>query len=417
MTWVRSIKVLVFSHDPWLVLASFCVALMAGFTGLSLTKGLSAQPLAQRKSTIVLSAIAMGGGIWSMHFVAMLGLQLPILFYYNFLITMMSALVAILVVGCALLILHFRQRTPTSLTVSGAIVGFGILAMHYIGMSGLEMCKTVYSTSGVLVVILTSCGLSIAAFRVAYGQRAHRNIILGTLCFAVSVFLVHFIAMAGTSFTAIDGAMASDQLIDNEALAIGVALTSFVLCAGFLLTGVTFLPQTEGPYSGMPATPSTKPQTRMPPMSDPIKQANSGPSNQARANLETIAEPSATHPAASKDISTLKNRAQIPYEQDGRTRFIDRSLVSAVRAEGHYTFLYTQSEKLFCTWSISEASKRLLDSPFIKCHRSFLINPAQVTSFKRLKDNGVCYFDTTSLLDSVPVSRSCLSPVRKALGL
>ena len=407
---------LVFSHNPWLVLASLCVALMAGFTGLSLTKGLSAQPLAQRKSTIVLSAIAMGGGIWSMHFVAMLGLQLPILFYYNFLITMMSALVAILVVGCALLILHFRQRTPTSLSVAGAIVGFGILAMHYIGMWGLEMCKTVYSTSGVLVAILTSCGLSIAAFRVAYGQRAHRNIVLGTLCFAVSVFLVHFIAMAGTSFTAIDGAMASDQLIDNEALAIGVALTSFVLCAGFLLTGVTFLPQTEGPESSMSATPSANPQTRMP-MTDPIKRPDSGPPNQAEAGLEAMAETSAAHPAASKDPSTLKTGPQIPYEQDGRTLFIDRSLVSAVRAEGHYTFLYTQSEKLFCTWSISEASKRLLDNPFIKCHRSFLINPAQVTSFKRLKDNGVCYFDTTSLLDSVPVSRSCLSLVRKALGL
>ena len=63
MAWVRSIKVLVFSHNPWLVLASLCVALMAGFTGLSLTKGLSAQPLAQRKSTIVLSAIAMGGDL------------------------------------------------------------------------------------------------------------------------------------------------------------------------------------------------------------------------------------------------------------------------------------------------------------------------------------------------------------------
>ena len=242
---------LVFSHNPWLVLASLCVALMAGFTGLSLTKGLSAQPLEQRKSTIALSSIAMGGGIWSMHFVAMLGLQLPIQFYYNFLITLMSALVAILVVGCALLILHFRQRTPASLTTAGLIVGFGILAMHYIGMSGLELCRTVYSNTGVLITILTSCGLSIGAFRVAYGQRAHRNIVLGTLCFAMSVFLVHFIAMAGTSFNAIEGAQASGQLINNETLAIGVVLTSFVLCAGFLLTGVTFIPP-EAPASDQP---------------------------------------------------------------------------------------------------------------------------------------------------------------------
>ena len=379
---------LVFSHNPWLVLASLCVALMAGFTGLSLTKGLSAQPLEQRKSTIALSSIAMGGGIWSMHFVAMLGLQLPIQFYYNFLITLMSALVAILVVGCALLILHFRQRTPTSLTTAGLIVGFGILAMHYIGMSGLELCRTVYSNTGVLITILTSCGLSVGAFRVAYGQRAHRNIVLGTLCFAMSVFLVHFIAMAGTSFSAIDGAQASGQLINNETLAIGVVLASFALCAGFLLTGVTFIPP-EASTSDQPTETQSQP-------ADPVVPTS----------------PKQKHPN-----QTASSRQQIPYEQDGRTLFIDPASVAAVRAEGHYTFIYTGSEKLFCTWSISEATKRLIGGNFIKCHRSFLINPMHVTSFKRLKDNGVCYFGDTALLDSVPVSRSCLTAVREALGI
>ena len=302
---------LVFSHNPWLVLASLCVALMAGFTGLSLTKGLSAQPLEQRKSTIALSSIAMGGGIWSMHFVAMLGLQLPIQFYYNFLITLMSALVAILVVGCALLILHFRQRTPASLTMAGLIVGFGILAMHYIGMSGLELCRTVYSNTGVLITILTSCGLSIGAFRVAYGQRAHRNIVLGTLCFAMSVFLVHFIAMAGTSFNAIEGAQASGQLINNETLAIGVVLTSFVLCAGFLLTGVTFIPP-EAPASDQPPEAQQQP-------ADPVV---------------------LTSPKQKSAKQTGSSQQQIPYEQDGRTLFIDPASVAAVRAEGHYTFIY-----------------------------------------------------------------------------
>ena len=379
---------LVFSHNPWLVLASLCVALMAGFTGLSLTKGLSAQPLEQRKSTIALSSIAMGGGIWSMHFVAMLGLQLPIQFYYNFLITLMSALVAILVVGCALLILHFRQRTPASLTMAGLIVGFGILAMHYIGMSGLELCRTVYSNTGVLITVLTSCGLSIGAFRVAYGQRAHRNIVLGTLCFAMSVFLVHFIAMAGTSFSAIEGAQASGQLINNETLAIGVVLTSFVLCAGFLLTGVTFIPP-EAPASDQPPEAQQQP-------ADPVV---------------------LTSPKQKSAKQTGSSQQQIPYEQDGRTLFIDPASVAAVRAEGHYTFIYTGSEKLFCTWSISEATKRLIGGHFIKCHRSFLINPMHVTSFKRLKDNGVCYFSNTALLDSVPVSRSCLIHVREALGI
>jgi DNA-binding LytR/AlgR family response regulator len=167
-----------------------------------------------------------------------------------------------------------------------------------------------------------------------------------------------------------------------------VVLTSFVLCAGFLLTGVTFIPP-EAPASDQPPEAQQQP-------ADPVV---------------------LTSPKQKSAKQTGSSQQQIPYEQDGRTLFIDPASVAAVRAEGHYTFIYTGSEKLFCTWSISEATKRLIGGHFIKCHRSFLINPMHVTSFKRLKDNGVCYFSNTALLDSVPVSRSCLIRVRETLGI
>ena len=66
-----------YAHNPWLVIASFAIALMAGFTGLSMARGLSKVPPAQRKLRVAMAALALGGGIWSMHFVAMLGLQSP----------------------------------------------------------------------------------------------------------------------------------------------------------------------------------------------------------------------------------------------------------------------------------------------------------------------------------------------------
>lgn len=366
-----------YSHNPWLVVASLCVAMMAGFTGLSLTKGLAEQSLPQRKIAIAIAAISLGGGIWSMHFVAMLGLQLPILFYYDAVITLISALVAILVVGCALLILHFRRRTPVTLALSGSIVGMGILAMHYIGMAGLELCRAEHTVPGVLFAVFVSCGLSIASFWVAYSHRTHRNIILGTLCFGGSVFLVHFIAIYGTTFTAVSDQNVIGPVIGKEILAIGVVLSSFVLCAAFLLTGVTFL--------------ST--------------------GNVQNENLSGSEKPDPDPPSVSAGLQ------HIPYEKDGRTQFVDYSAVAVVRAEGHYTFLYTKADKLFCVWSITDAQARLPDSMFVKSHRSFLINPAHVSSFKRLKDNGVCYFDEISSLDKAPVSRSRLKIVQKALGL
>ena len=103
----------------------------------------------------------MGGGIWSMHFVAMLGLRLPILFYYDGLMTMISALIAILVVGVALLLLHFRPRTPMTLTAAGTIVGLGIVVMHYVGMLGMELCRPVFAPVGVVIALVAAVALSI----------------------------------------------------------------------------------------------------------------------------------------------------------------------------------------------------------------------------------------------------------------
>lgn len=397
-------EILDYSHNPLLVTASLLVALLAGFTGLSLTQGISRQSPGQRKATVAISAIALGGGIWSMHFVAMLGLQLPLLFYYDAVITLISALVAILVMGLALLLLHFRPRSPGVLTAAGLITGTGILAMHYIGMSGLELCRAVYSPLGIAVAVVGSLGLSTGAIWIAYGRRTHRNILFGTLCFGLAVFTVHFVAIAGTGFVADGGTGVIGPLISNQVLAIGVVLSSFVLCAAFLLTGVTFLgwePQPAGLASetaGLaPAPAGLAPQ----PLLSTLPEAAEAPE----------APQSQPRPAASR-------APQVPYEKDGRTLFIDPSEIAALRAEGHYTYLYTKAGKLFCVWSITDAEKRLAPTGlFIKSHRSYLINPAHVSSFERLKDNGALYFEGFGPLDKVPVSRSRLTAVRESLGL
>ncbi|WP_300442070.1 MHYT domain-containing protein [uncultured Mameliella sp.] len=360
-----------FSHHPALVAASLAVALMAGFSGLSLTRGASALPLARRKLVVAISAVALGGGIWSMHFVAMLGLQLPILFYYDGLVTLISALIAILMVGLALLILHFRDRGPLTLTLSGGIVGCGIVAMHYVGMSGMELCRPVYSIGGLAVALVAALALSVAAIWIAYGERTRGSILLGTLVFGLSVFAVHFIAMAGTGFIGLDGGDSAGPALSNETLAMGVALSSFAICGAFLLSGVTFF---------------------------------AAPADQAPETEELVS-------------GATPGRVPVPYEKEGRTQFVDAGAIAAVRAEGHYTVLYSGADKLFCPWSISEAARRLAPAGLIRAHRSYLVNPALVTEFRRTKDTGVCHFDGVEALGKVPVSRSRLAEVRSVLGV
>lgn len=365
---------------------------MAGFTGLSLLHGASQMTLDQRKRVVCYASIALGGGIWSMHFVAMLGLQLPVAFYYDPLVTLISALMAILLVGVALLILHFRTRTNVTKTTAGIIVGVGILGMHYMGMSGIERCLPIYDWSGLAVAVFSSIALSVGAIWIAYGERSKRNIILGTLCFGGAVFAVHFVAMFGTSFIAIETAEAVEKLISNQSLAYIVTLGAFLICGAFLLITVTFIPE------------------RQTETSTALSLATAGP-DATRSSLVSDEDVLANNKPVGKNIQ------QIPFEKNGTTFFIHPENVAAIRAEGHYTIVYSQEEKLFCPWSISEAEKRLPEERFIKTHRSYLINPSHVTGFERKKDNGICFFEEAKCIEKVPVSRSRLPAIREALGL
>lgn len=369
------------SHNAWLVLASMIIAIVAGFTGLTLSKDLSLQSVSRRKGSVAMSAVALGGGIWSMHFVAMLGLQMPILFYYDAAITLASALLAILIVGVALMLLHFYERTPATLCGAGALVGSGILAMHYVGMAGLQLCRAVYTPFGILLAVVSAIGLCILAFWIAYGQRNNRNILLGTLCFGFAVSAVHFVATLGTSFVAVPTLNEFGPVMSNETLAIGVILSSFVIFGAFLWMSVTFLDQ------------------RAPVVED-------------TAPIVVDIAPATEDETASVVPASIR----IPCERDGITHLIDPAQVAFVRAEGHYTNVYTQTGQHFCTWPITEATKRLGAVGFFKTHRSYLVNPAQVEHFERLKDTGVCRFAAPDL-PSVPVSRTNLKSVRDALGV
>ncbi|MAB87027.1 MAG: carbon monoxide dehydrogenase [Rhodobacteraceae bacterium] len=360
------------SHSNYLVWMSCLVAIVAAFTGLSLTRDLAARLMLHKKVSIALASVVLGGGIWAMHFVAMLGLQLPILFYYDAAITLVSALSAILLVGAALILLHFFERTPRIISLAGSVVGVGVLVMHYIGMAALELCRAVYTTTGVFLSSLVAIALCILAFWIAYGRRTNRNIMWGTICFAGAVCSVHFLAMAGTNFVPEPAMAEFGPYMSNETLALGVIFFSFVIFGACLWVSVTYL------------------------VADTDKSTTS-----AQSNLQT---------------APLKTRVlHIPCERDGGKVSVLSRDVRFVRADGHYTQVYTADERLFCAWPVAEASKRLLPAGFLQTHRSYLVNPYHVARFERTKDAGRCLFESEGL-PPVPVSRAKLKIIGEALA-
>jgi NO-binding membrane sensor protein with MHYT domain len=315
----------------------------------------------------------------------MLGLQLPIPFFYDPLVTLISALIGILVVGLGLIVLHFRRRTPARITAAGLIVGTGILGMHYTGMAGMQACRAEYTLGGIALAVTISLALATLAVWIAYGERTRRNVLLGTLCFAMAVVALHYIAVWNTRFLA---APLPDVTltIGNETLAMAVTLAAFVICGAFLLASATFFPEPAEEVAAAPAP-------------------------------ETAASPAPLTPPPQPEPAEPARPFRIPYEREGRTLFAEPASVAAFRAEGHYTILYRGADKVFCPWSISEAERRLEGTEFVRVHRSYLVNPAHVTGFERQKDTGVIYFEGVAALGKVPVARSRLTEVRELLGL
>ncbi|MFZ2101918.1 MAG: MHYT domain-containing protein [Oricola sp.] len=381
------------TYDYLLVFASILVSLMATFTGLTLTKGISALPEGRRKTQIVMASLALGGGIWSMHFVAILAMRFPLPIDYDALYTLGSALISILMAGIALLTMHFAPRTWLCQVIAGTILGNGIVVMHYVGMSAIRGCLPLYDPIGVALAILGATLMGITAIGVAYSKRDTAHILASTVIFGSSVVVVHFVAIAWTSFQP-SGALAGlTPRIENGTLALIVMFSAFVICGTFLLSSTNYVITLFSP--------GRNPSGLVP--------AGGAPAEAGFVPAATVQSPPIT--------LTRGETLRIPYERDKRTHFIPADQVIAMRAEGHYTVLYTRQEKLFCPWSISEAEKRLPVALFLRTHRSYLVNMHQVTAFERHKDSGSCHFEGAQSLKYAPVSRGNVAGVREALGL
>ena len=388
-----------YSHDTVLVVASIVVSMVAAFTGLALTNNISHLPVNRRKALVVMSSFVLGTGIWSMHFVAMLAHKFPFPVYYDVLQTLSSALVAILVVGVSLLLLHFTVRTRFILALAGSIFGVGILSMHYIGMTGIRGAQPLFSNFSTALSVVVAVVMGVAAVLAAYGRRSKQNIVASSLLMGFSVVIVHFTAMHGTQFTRSVGFQPESAVLATSTLAVIVTLTAFIICGSFLLAATTFL------TSAAPADQDTQTDEASGLFLQP---GESVAANDGSDDLESprSGDPEMDPETGPEQAGADQQVVEIPFERDKKISLTQSDAVAAIRADGHYSHLYTRDGILFCPWSIAEAEKRLAASGFHRTHRSYLVNVSAIASFEKRRETGICMFENYPKLSSVPVSRN-----------
>lgn len=228
---------MIVSYDIKLVLLSLAVAILGAHTGLAVMARSSGTKNVPYKLRIAAAAVAIGGGIWAMHFIGMLALHLPVPIDYAVLPTLISLLIAVLITGVGLYSATSGYLGPWATIVGGVFMGIGIASMHYVGMEAVRAaCVVTYSYSGVFASIVVGISASWLALWFIVRAHGHHDAILGAVILGLAISAMHYVGMLSTRFTFAEGSvLLSEPVIDDSYLACVVAVLTFLLCDAFLL--------------------------------------------------------------------------------------------------------------------------------------------------------------------------------------
>lgn len=235
---------LIGSYSPTLVIISLCVAILASYTALDLTGRIATAKGRAVHLWTAGGAVAMGIGIWSMHFIGMLAFKLPIDLGYDGAITLLSLLIGVLSSGFALWLVSQPQLPAWQLAFGALVMGAGISAMHYTGMAAMRMQPGIdYDPTLFGASLLIAVGASGAALWIAFHLRQHTpyvRLIRGGAAVIMGIAIVgmHYTGMAAARFA--DGSFcgAADNGLTGKGLDNLVLVTTLAVLSIALLTSI-----------------------------------------------------------------------------------------------------------------------------------------------------------------------------------
>src|SRR6186713_2355268 len=152
------------TYNYALVLLSILVAVAVSHTALQLAARVASAKASTAQIWLAGGAVAMGTGIWSMHFVGMLAFSLPFALSYDLAPTIGSLALAIASSGFGLKLASQPDSSVSRLGIGALIMGAGISAMHYVGMTALQVVPMVQYEPGLVAAsIAIAIGASLAA--------------------------------------------------------------------------------------------------------------------------------------------------------------------------------------------------------------------------------------------------------------
>ncbi|MFF0436623.1 MHYT domain-containing protein [Streptomyces sp. NPDC004327] len=187
-----------FSYGLVTPVAAFLMACLGGALGLRCTTRSLRHHDSFKAGWLALGATSIGTGIWTMHFIAMIGFSVqhaPI--SYDRPITFASLAVAIVMVGIGIFIVGYRGATPLTLVTGGTITGLGVATMHYLGMAGMRLHGQIeYDTLTVALSVVIAVVAATSALWAAVSVHGFMASLGASLVMGLAVSGMHYTAMA-----------------------------------------------------------------------------------------------------------------------------------------------------------------------------------------------------------------------------
>jgi NO-binding membrane sensor protein with MHYT domain/methyl-accepting chemotaxis protein len=232
----RVLTCLTTEHDWRLVIVAGVVCFLASLTAISMFNRARATDGRARIGWILAAGAATGCGIWATHFIAMLAYDPGVWVSYDIGLTALSLLAAAVVTGLGLSVAVYVPGYAGG-AVAGAIVGGGIAAMHYTGMSAVELPgRITWSTGLVIASILLGMLLGAAALAVAAQRRSRRATFVAALLLTLAIVSHHFTAMGAVEIVPDPTRVIGTMALSPTTLALAVASAAIAVLGMSLIS-------------------------------------------------------------------------------------------------------------------------------------------------------------------------------------
>lgn len=232
-------------HNSSLVYLSVVIAILSSYIALDLSNALAIAKGRARWIWLSGGSLAMGIGIWSMHFVAMLAFSIPsITIAYDVPLLILSIVVAVSASALTLIIVSGEKISIKTYIFGSLTMGAAIAGMHYIGIASMRLAATIHWNmilvyASIVIAIVASFVALVLAFKLR-NDNSKKGILYrlaGGTIMGFAIAGMHYTAMAAMSFVPTEGELIKDdQLLATTGLAVAVIIGTIIILS-IALTG------------------------------------------------------------------------------------------------------------------------------------------------------------------------------------